>query len=56
MSNRYRPASWLRKNEFAPQVFLFRNMESGQVLYSQLPTFTVSFDSTSQITKKDILT
>ncbi|CEP24199.1 MHR1 [Cyberlindnera jadinii] len=40
MSNRFRSANWLAKNGYAPQVFLFRNLESGQVLYSQLPTFT----------------
>ncbi|CDR47086.1 CYFA0S28e00474g1_1 [Cyberlindnera fabianii] len=40
MSNRFRTANWLAKNGYGPQVFLFRNIESGQVLYSQLPTFT----------------
>lgn len=37
---KFRPASWLQKAGYAPQVFLFRNLESGQVLYSQFPTFT----------------
>lgn len=40
MSNRFRPANWLARNGYGPQVFIFRNIESGQVLYSQLPTFT----------------
>lgn len=40
MATRFRPASWLAKNDFGPQVFLFRNLESGQVVYSQLPEFT----------------
>jgi hypothetical protein len=40
MSNRFRQAKWLASNGYGPQVFLFRNIESGQVLYSQLPTFT----------------
>ncbi|ODV94743.1 hypothetical protein PACTADRAFT_34499 [Pachysolen tannophilus NRRL Y-2460] len=37
MSNKFRSAKWLEKNGFAPQVYLFRNIESGQVVYSQLP-------------------
>ncbi|SCV05585.1 LANO_0H10726g1_1 [Lachancea nothofagi CBS 11611] len=37
---RFRTAKWLHKAGFAPQVFLFRNLESGQVIYSQLPVFT----------------
>ncbi|SCV03407.1 LAME_0H10176g1_1 [Lachancea meyersii CBS 8951] len=36
---RFRTAKWLQKAGFAPQVFLFRNLESGQVIYSQLPVF-----------------
>ncbi|SCU86985.1 LAMI_0D04302g1_1 [Lachancea mirantina] len=37
---RFRPAGWLRKSGYAPQVFLFRNLESGQVIYSQVPVFS----------------
>lgn len=37
---KFRPANWLKKAGYAPQVFVFRNLESGQVLYSQFPTFT----------------
>ncbi|ODV59165.1 mitochondrial 54S ribosomal protein mL67, partial [Ascoidea rubescens DSM 1968] len=40
MATRFRRPGWLRKNGYAPQVFLFRNIESGQVLYSQLPKFS----------------
>ncbi|SCU87896.1 LADA_0E06876g1_1 [Lachancea dasiensis] len=36
---RFRTAQWLAKAGFAPQVFLFRNLESGQVIYSQFPVF-----------------
>ncbi|CAR24866.1 mitochondrial 54S ribosomal protein mL67 [Lachancea thermotolerans CBS 6340] len=36
---RFRTAQWLKKAGFAPQVFLFRNLESGQVIYSQVPVF-----------------
>lgn len=37
---KFRPAAWLQKAGYAPQVFIFRNLESGQVLYSQFPVFT----------------
>ncbi|QLL33415.1 hypothetical protein HG536_0E03260 [Torulaspora globosa] len=37
---KFRPASWLQKAGYAPQVFVFRNLESGQVVYSQFPNFT----------------
>lgn len=37
---KFRPASWLQKAGYAPQVFIFRNLESGQVVYSQFPNFT----------------
>ncbi|KAL6949811.1 hypothetical protein ACO0QE_000473 [Hanseniaspora vineae] len=37
-SNSFRTARWLQKAGYAPQVFVFRNLESGQVCYSQLPT------------------
>lgn len=40
MATRFRAAKWLASNDFAPQVFLFRNIESGQVLYSQIPKFS----------------
>lgn len=36
---KFRPAAWLQKAGYAPQVFVFRNLESGQVLYSQFPNF-----------------
>lgn len=39
-SSRFRTGKWLQKSGYAPQVFLFRNLESGQVVYSQLPTIT----------------
>ncbi|AAS50299.1 AAL067Wp [Eremothecium gossypii ATCC 10895] len=39
-ASRFRPAGWLQRAGYAPQVFVFRNLESGQVIYSQLPTFT----------------
>lgn len=39
-ASRFRTAQWLQKAGYAPQVFVFRNLESGQVVYSQLPTFT----------------
>ncbi|CDK28359.1 unnamed protein product [Kuraishia capsulata CBS 1993] len=37
MSNKFRSVKWLVNNNYAPQVYLFRNIESGQVAYSQLP-------------------
>ncbi|GMF06850.1 unnamed protein product [[Candida] boidinii] len=37
MSRQFRNSNWLKTNGFAPQVYLFRNIESGQVIYSQLP-------------------
>ncbi|VEU22958.1 DEKNAAC104016 [Brettanomyces naardenensis] len=37
MSTKFRNAHWLKTNGFAPQVYLFRNIESGQVIYSQIP-------------------
>ncbi|CCD24068.1 mitochondrial 54S ribosomal protein mL67 NDAI_0C04080 [Naumovozyma dairenensis CBS 421] len=39
-SSRFRPATWLKKSGYAPHVYLFRNLEQGQVLYSQLPQVT----------------
>ena len=41
-ASRFRPVEWIKKAGYAPQVFVFRNLESGQVLYSQLPNFTVT--------------
>ncbi|KAH3682580.1 hypothetical protein WICPIJ_006455 [Wickerhamomyces pijperi] len=40
MATRFRNAKWLDTNKFGPQVFIFRNLESGQVLYSQLPSYS----------------
>lgn len=40
MATRFRNAFWLQSNGFAPQVFLFRNIETGQVVYSQTPHVT----------------
>jgi len=40
MATKFRTAFWLRENEFAPQIYLFRNIESGQVIYSQTPHVT----------------
>ncbi|CCE62825.1 hypothetical protein TPHA_0D01860 [Tetrapisispora phaffii CBS 4417] len=37
---RFRPTKWLKAAGYSPQVFVFRNLQSGQVLYSQLPNFT----------------
>ncbi|QPG74377.1 hypothetical protein FOA43_001704 [Brettanomyces nanus] len=37
MASKFRNANWLKVNGFAPQIFLFRNIESGQVIYSQTP-------------------
>ncbi|AET38689.1 mitochondrial 54S ribosomal protein mL67 Ecym_3190 [Eremothecium cymbalariae DBVPG len=39
-ASRFRTAKWLQKAGYAPQVYVFRNLESGQVIYSQLPHFT----------------
>ncbi|KAH3899187.1 related to Mitochondrial homologous recombination protein 1 [Saccharomycodes ludwigii] len=47
-SSRFRTAKWLSKAGFAPQVFLFRNLESGQVCYSQLPTINPALVSRLQ--------
>lgn len=41
MSRQFRNSNWLKTNGFAPQVYLFRNIESGQVIYSQLPHVSV---------------
>ncbi|GCE96981.1 mitochondrial ous recombination protein 1 [Zygosaccharomyces mellis] len=38
--SKFRPATWLEGAGYAPQVFVFRNLETGQVLYSQFPNFT----------------
>lgn len=38
--SKFRPASWLEKAGYAPQVFVFRNLESGQAIYSQFPNFS----------------
>lgn len=40
MASQFRNSFWLKSNGFAPQVFLFRNIESGQVVYSQTPHVT----------------
>ena len=40
MATKFRNSFWLKTNEFAPQVFLFRNIETGQVVYSQTPHVT----------------
>lgn len=40
MATKFRRPTWLKENGFAPQIFLFRNIESGQVVYSQLPHIT----------------
>lgn len=40
MATKFRNSHWLKTNEFAPQVFLFRNIETGQVVYSQTPHIT----------------
>lgn len=38
---------WLEKHAFGPDVFLFRNLESGQVLYTQVP-FPQAFNIKTQ--------
>lgn len=39
--SRFRPASWFEKTKIIPpQVYIFRNLEYGQVLYSQFPNFS----------------
>lgn len=40
MATKFRNSHWLKTNDFAPQVFLFRNIETGQVIYSQTPHVT----------------
>lgn len=40
MATKFRNSFWLKNNEFAPQIFLFRNIETGQVVYSQTPHVT----------------
>jgi hypothetical protein len=40
MATKFRNSFWLKSNDFAPQVFLFRNIETGQVVYSQTPHVT----------------
>lgn len=40
MATKFRNSHWLKTNDFAPQVFLFRNIETGQVVYSQTPHIT----------------
>ncbi|CAI4345525.1 CPG_1a_G0011570.mRNA.1.CDS.1 [Saccharomyces cerevisiae] len=39
--SRFRPASWFERTKIIPpQVYIFRNLEYGQVLYSQFPNFS----------------
>lgn len=38
-ASRFRPAQWLAKAGFSPSVYMFRHLEHGQVLYSQVPKF-----------------
>ncbi|KAG7699174.1 hypothetical protein KL930_002039 [Ogataea haglerorum] len=40
MATKFRQPQWLKSNGFAPHVYLFRNIESGQVMYSQTPHIT----------------
>ncbi|GMG28258.1 unnamed protein product [Ambrosiozyma monospora] len=40
MASKFRNTHWLKSNGFAPQIFLFKNLESGQVVYSQTPHIT----------------
>lgn len=35
--SRFRPGAWLADKGYAPHVYLFRNLERGQVVYSQMP-------------------
>lgn len=44
---RFRHPTWLQRHGFGPDVFLFRNLESGQVLYTQLP-FTQAYNIKTQ--------
>lgn len=50
---RFRHAEWLRKHAFGPDVFLFRNLETGQVLYTQLPFPQVRYRRDSGFQHKD---
>ena len=34
---KFHTAKWLEKTGYAPHVYMFRNLERGQVLYSQFP-------------------
>lgn len=40
LANKYRDAAWLLKKGYPSQIYVFRNLETGQVLYSQLPYFS----------------
>lgn len=40
MASKFRNSFWLQSNGFAPQVFIFRNIETGQTIYSQTPHVT----------------
>lgn len=40
MASKFRTVQWLKTNDFAPQVYLFRNIQSGQVVFSQTPHVT----------------
>lgn len=52
--SRFRTAQWLKKSGYLPQVYIFRNLESGQTLYSQLSVYnnrliTKQFDKTGSV-------
>ncbi|CAN6628400.1 hypothetical protein TRVA0_011S02916 [Trichomonascus vanleenenianus] len=36
-AGKYRTPTWLRKHRYGPNVFVFRNLETNQVLYTQTP-------------------
>lgn len=35
--SRFRPSKWLQDKGYAPHVYMFRNLERGQVVYTQFP-------------------
>ncbi|GMM35419.1 Mhr1 protein [Saccharomycopsis crataegensis] len=39
LAARFHDAKWLLSKGYSPSVYLFRNLESGQVIYSQFPYF-----------------
>ncbi|CCF58290.1 hypothetical protein KAFR_0E01360 [Kazachstania africana CBS 2517] len=38
--NKFRTAKWLKTHNFAPQVYIYRNLELGSTVYTQVPTIS----------------